>query len=75
MDGQLSKGQGARWRVQARPYIRKYWNGVVVSKYGGHAMESEELKRQVREDSVLLQLVGVKVVLVHGGGPEINDLL
>ena len=61
--------------VQALPYIQEYWNRVVVIKYGGHAMKNEELKRQVMEDIVLLQLVGVKVVLVHGGGPEINDTL
>ena len=75
MDGQIIKSQRAKVLVQALPYIQKYWNRVVVIKYGGHAMESEELKRQVMEDIVLLQLVGVKVVLVHGGGPEINDLL
>ena len=75
MDGLISKSQRAQVLVQALPYIQKYWNRVVVIKYGGHAMESEELKRQVMEDIVLLQLVGVKVVLVHGGGPEINDLL
>ena len=64
MDGQIIKSQRAKVLVQALPYIQKYWNRVVVIKYGGHAMESEELKRQVMEDIVLLQLVGVKVVLV-----------
>ena len=61
--------------AEALPYIQKYWNRVVVIKYGGHAMENEELKAQVMQDIVLLQLVGVKVVLVHGGGPEINEAL
>ena len=75
MDSFIEKEKRAQVLVQALPYIQKYWNRVVVIKYGGHAMESEELKRQVMEDIVLLQLVGVKVVLVHGGGPEINDTL
>lgn len=75
MDGLISKSQRAQVLVQALPYIQKYWNRVVVIKYGGHAMESEALKAQVMEDIVLLQLVGIKVVLVHGGGPEINDML
>ena len=61
--------------VEALPYIQQYWNRVVVIKYGGHAMENEELKAKVMEDIVLLQLVGVRVVLVHGGGPDINDVL
>ena len=61
--------------TQALPYIQKYYNKIVVVKYGGNAMTSEKLKEQVMEDIVLLSLVGVKVVLVHGGGPEINDLL
>ena len=75
MDGQIIKSQRAKVLVQALPYIQKYWNRVVVIKYGGHAMENEELKAQVMQDIVLLQLVGVKVVLVHGGGPEINEAL
>lgn len=75
MDGLISKSQRAQVLVQALPYIQRYWNRVVVIKYGGHAMESEELKAQVMEDIVLLQLVGVKVVLVHGGGPEISGML
>ena len=75
MDGLISKSQRAQVLVQALPYIQKYWNRVVVIKYGGHAMENEELKAQVMQDIVLLQLVGVKVVLVHGGGPEINEAL
>ena len=61
--------------VQALPYIRKYTGKIVVIKYGGNAMTSESLKQQVMEDIVLLRLVGVNVVLVHGGGPEINALM
>lgn len=61
--------------VQALPYIKKYTGKIVVIKYGGNAMTSESLKQQVMEDIVLLWLTGVKVVLVHGGGPEINALM
>ncbi len=61
--------------VQALPYIRKYTGKIVVVKYGGNAMTSEALKQQVMEDIVLLRLVGVNIVLVHGGGPEINALM
>ncbi len=75
MDGNITKGQRAQVLVQALPYIKKYWNKIVVVKYGGNAMINEQLKAQVMEDIVLLHLVGVKVVLIHGGGPEITDLL
>ncbi len=61
--------------TQALPYIQNYNNKVVVIKYGGNAMINEELKQQVMGDIVLLQLIGVKVVLVHGGGPEITGML
>ena len=61
--------------TQALPYIQKYHEKIIVVKYGGNAMVSEELKQQVMEDIVLLHLIGVKVVLVHGGGPEITDTL
>lgn len=61
--------------VEALPYIQKYYGKVVVVKYGGNAMINEELKDAVMRDIVLLSLVGVKVVLVHGGGPEISDML
>ena len=61
--------------VQALPYIRKYAGKIVVVKYGGNAMTSDSLKQQVMEDIVLLRLIGVNVVLVHGGGPEINALM
>ncbi|HHT54489.1 MAG TPA: acetylglutamate kinase [Clostridiales bacterium] len=61
--------------TQALPYIQKYYNKIVVIKYGGNAMVNEELKRQVMDDIILLGLIGVKVVLVHGGGPEITEVL
>lgn len=60
---------------QALPYIQKYNDKVVVIKYGGNAMINETLKKAVMSDIVLLSLIGVKVVLVHGGGPEITDTL
>ena len=65
----------AKILVEALPYIQKYHNKIIVVKYGGNAMISEELKLQVMEDLVLLWLIGVKPVLVHGGGPEISDML
>ena len=58
--------------TQAMPYIQKYRGKVVVIKYGGNAMVSAELKNQVMEDIALLHMIGVQVVLLHGGGPEIN---
>ena len=61
--------------VQALPYIQKYRGKIVVVKYGGNAMINASLKQQVMEDLVLLWLIGVRVVLVHGGGPEINELM
>lgn len=61
--------------VHALPYIQKYSGKIVVIKYGGNAMINEELKDSVMRDIVLLSLIGVKVVLVHGGGPEITDML
>ena len=67
--------QRAEILTQALPYIQKYYGKVVVVKYGGNAMINETLKEQVMEDIVLLHLIGVKVVLVHGGGPEITDML
>lgn len=65
----------ARVLNDALPYIQKYNNKIVVVKYGGNAMTNNELKQAVMSDIVLLSLVGIKVVLVHGGGPEINDML
>ncbi|MBE6837522.1 MAG: acetylglutamate kinase [Ruminococcus sp.] len=61
--------------IDALPYIQKYHNKIVVVKYGGNAMTNEELKDCVMSDIVLLNAVGIKVVLVHGGGPEINAML
>lgn len=71
----FSNAQRARVLTQALPYIQQYNGKIVVIKYGGNAMINEELKQQVMEDIVLLRLVGVKVVLVHGGGPEISELM
>ena len=59
----------------ALPYIKKYSGKIVVVKYGGNAMINEQLKQQVMEDIALLWLIGVKVVLVHGGGPEISETM
>ncbi len=61
--------------IDALPYIQRYNGKIVVIKYGGNAMTNESLKDAVMSDIVLLSLVGVRVVLVHGGGPEINDML
>lgn len=71
----ISNPQRAEVLTQALPYIQKYRNKTIVVKYGGNAMISEELKASVIEDIVLLSLIGIKIVLVHGGGPEINDML
>lgn len=71
----LSNAQRAQVLVHALPYIKEYSGKIVVVKYGGNAMVSEELKNSVVRDIVLLHLIGVKVVLVHGGGPEITDML
>ncbi len=65
----------ARILIDALPYIQKYSDKIVVIKYGGNAMTNKDLKDAVMTDIVLLSLVGIKVVLVHGGGPEINDML
>ena len=71
----LTNAQRAEILTQALPYMISYYDKIVVVKYGGNAMINEQLKEQVMEDIVLLSLVGVKVVLVHGGGPEITDML
>lgn len=75
MDNHFSNAERAEVLTQALPYIKKHTGKIVVIKYGGNAMINEQLKQQVMEDIVLLWLIGVKVVLVHGGGPEINDLM
>ena len=74
-NGFISNAQRAEVLTQALPYIQKYYNKIVVIKYGGNAMINEELKDAVMGDIVLLSLIGIKVVLVHGGGPEISDML
>ena len=71
----ISNAVKAQLLVQALPYIQKYFGKVVVIKYGGNAMIDESLKQAVMDDVVLLSLIGVKVVLVHGGGPEITEAM
>ena len=71
----ITNAQRAEVLTAALPYIKKYYGKIIVVKYGGNAMINEDLKQQVMEDIVLLHLVGVKVVLVHGGGPEITETL
>jgi len=61
--------------IEAMPYIRKYQNKTVVIKYGGHAMVNDELKKKVAQDIAFLQFSGLRPVVVHGGGPEITDML
>jgi acetylglutamate kinase len=75
MHENFTNAERAEVLTQALPYIKKYTGKIVVVKYGGNAMINEQLKQQVMEDIVLLWLIGVKVVLVHGGGPEISDLM
>ena len=75
MSDYLTNSERAEVLAQALPYIKKYVGKTVVIKYGGNAMVNESLKQQVMEDIVLLWLIGVKVVLVHGGGPEISELM
>lgn len=75
MNSILTNQERARVITEALPYIKCYNGKVVVVKYGGNAMVNEELKSQVMEDIVLLWLIGVKIVLVHGGGPEISELM
>ncbi len=71
----MTNAQRAEVLIHALPYIQKYYNKIIVVKYGGNAMINEELKEAVMGDIVLLSLIGIKVVLVHGGGPEISDML
>ena len=75
IENHFSNAQRAEVLTEALPYIKKFVGKTVVIKYGGNAMINEHLKEQVMEDITLLWLIGVKVVLVHGGGPEINDLM
>lgn len=75
MEEKLSNAQRAKVLIEALPYIQRYRGKIVVVKYGGNAMINEERKRDVMGDIVLLSLIGMQVVLVHGGGPEISDTL
>ncbi len=75
MQNGFSNGEKAEMLTSVLPYIKKYSGKVVVIKYGGNAMVNEQLKQQVMEDIALLWLIGVKVVLVHGGGPEISNIM
>jgi len=75
MEHNFTNAERAEVLTQALPYIQKYTGKIVVVKYGGNAMINEQLKQQVMEDIVLLWLIGVKVVLVHGGGPEISEMM
>ena len=75
MNTVFTNAQRARVLTEALPYIKQYNGKIVVVKYGGNAMINEDLKQQVMEDIALLWLIGVKVVLVHGGGPEISDVM
>ena len=75
IDNHFSNAQRAEVLTEALPYIKKFVGKTVVVKYGGNAMINDQLKQQVMEDITLLWLIGVKVVLVHGGGPEISDMM
>lgn len=75
MEEKFSNSERAEVLTAALPYIKRYNGKIVVVKYGGNAMINEQLKQQVMQDIVLLWLIGVKIVLVHGGGPEINDMM
>ena len=70
-----SHAQQAQTLVEALPYIQKFTGKTIVVKYGGNAMVSDELRKAVMSDIILLSLVGIRVVVVHGGGPEISDML
>lgn len=71
----ISKKEQAEILLEAMPYIEKYRNKILVIKYGGNAMQSDDLKWSVMRDLTILRFVGIKVVLVHGGGPEISQTL
>ena len=75
MNSEFTNRERAEVLVQALPHIKRYNGKIVVIKYGGNAMIDENLKMQVMEDIALLWLIGVKVVLVHGGGPEISETM
>ena len=71
----ISPGEKAAILVEALPYIKKFYGKTVVIKYGGHAMTDNELKKAVLTDVVLMKYVGINPVIVHGGGPEISNML
>lgn len=71
----FSEVDRAKVLAEALPYIQKYYGKTVVVKYGGNAMISDELRQAVISDIILLHLVGIRVVVVHGGGPEITEML
>ncbi len=71
----MSNAERAQTLIEALPYIQKYYGKTIVVKYGGNAMVSEELCAAVISDIVLLSLVGIRVIVVHGGGPDINAML
>ena len=75
MSLEITNAQRAEVLTQALPYIQKYNGKTIVVKYGGNAMISDELRHAVMSDLVLLTLVGIRVVVVHGGGPEISEML
>ena len=75
LQNEFTNAERAEVLTAALPYIKKYSGKIVVIKYGGNAMVNEQLKQQVMEDIALLWLIGVKVVLVHGGGPEISSMM
>lgn len=75
MQKSFSNSERAEVLTQALPYIKRYVGKTVVVKYGGNAMINPDLKQQVMDDIVLLWLIGVKVVLIHGGGPEITGMM
>lgn len=72
---ELDNKQRAEVLTEALPYIKEYYDKIIVVKYGGNAMINDELKESVMGDIVLLTTIGIKVVLVHGGGPEITEML
>ena len=71
----MDKQKESEFLIEAMPYIKKYMNKVLVVKYGGNAMIDDGLKSSVMRDLVILNLLGIKVVLVHGGGPEISETI
>ncbi|MDE6075724.1 MAG: acetylglutamate kinase [Clostridia bacterium] len=71
----MDKQEQAEFLIEAMPYIKKYFNKVLVVKYGGNAMIDDNLKSSVMRDLVVLNYLGIKVVLVHGGGPEISETI